>query len=329
MLSDKDHSLPVAGESPNTSGAERFAIAVGALWFIGAGAYLVFGPDSGEGFDRTQFLLTAVTLLTPLAALFVGLASARSARIYRSEIAALRQSVEGLRKEVATDREARAKVKQPDLEKKLDALMKATQKTEETVRATFTSARASGAPILPLAKGAPEEAQPLLALGTPIEDLHPPISNKDLIRALNFPESDADKEGIAAMRAALKDRQARQVVHASQDILTLLSHDGIYMDDMRPDRARPELWRRFAKGERGKTIAALGGIRDRSSLALTSARMRNDAIFRDTAHHFLRRFDQLLQSFEETATDQEIASLTETRTARAFMLLGRVSGSFD
>ena len=64
-----------------------------------------------------------------------------------------------MRKEFVADREARAKVKQPDLEKKLDALMKATQKTEETVRATFTSARASGAPILPLAKGAPEDAQ--------------------------------------------------------------------------------------------------------------------------------------------------------------------------
>ena len=101
------------------------------------------------------------------------------------------------------------------------------------------------------------------------------------------------------------------------------------MDDLRPDRAKPDIWRRFAQGERGRTIAALGGVRDRSSLALTSGRMRQDTIFRDTAHHFLRQFDKTFQEFERNASDQEIAALAETRTARAFMLLGRVTGIFD
>ncbi len=119
------------------------------------------------------------------------------------------------------------------------------------------------------------------------------------------------------------------MVQAAQDILTLLSQDGIYMDDLRPDRARPEIWRRFANGERGRAMAALGGVRDRSSLTLTSGRMREDTIFRDAAHHFLRRFDKTLIGFEPEATDEEIAALSETRTARAFMLLGRVTGAFD
>jgi hypothetical protein len=57
--------------------------------------------------------------------------------------------------------------------------------------------------------------------------------------------------------------------------------------------------------------------------------MREDAIFRDAAHHFLRRFDQMLVAFEPQATDEEIAALSETRTARAFMLVGRVTGAFD
>jgi hypothetical protein len=101
------------------------------------------------------------------------------------------------------------------------------------------------------------------------------------------------------------------------------------MDDLRPDRARTEIWRRFAQGERGKPIAALGGVRDRSSLALTAGRMRQDTIFRDTVHHFLRLFDRTFTEFEKNATDQEVAALAETRTARAFMLLGRVTGIFD
>ena len=76
-------------------------------------------------------------------------------------------------------------------------------------------------------------------------------------------------------------------------------------------------------------MAALGGVRDRTSLALTAGRMKQDPIFRDAAHHFLRLFDRMFADFEKTATDAEISSLSETRTARAFMLLGRVAGTFD
>ena len=73
----------------------------------------------------------------------------------------------------------------------------------------------------------------------------------------------------------------------------------------------------------------MGGIRDRSSLALTAGRMKQDPIFRDAAHHFLRRFDKLFADFEKVATDEEVAAMADTRTARAFMLLGRVAGTFD
>jgi hypothetical protein len=126
----------------------------------------------------------------------------------------------------------------------------------------------------------------------------------------------------------MQDRRAAELITASQDILTLLSQEGIYMDDLSPDRARPEIWRRFSEGQRGKPIATLGGIRDRSCLALTAARMRNDPIFRDAAHHFLRKFDRVFTEFEKHATDAEIAAFAETRSARAFMLLGRVTGIF-
>lgn len=171
--------------------------------------------------------------------------------------------------------------------------------------------------------------QQALALGTTAEDISPPITKPDLVRALNFPDTEGDEVGFAALRRALKDRNAKQLIQASQDVLTLMSQDGIYMDDLRPDRARAEIWRRFAKGERGKSVAALGGVRDRSSLALTAGRMREDTIFRDAAHHFLRKFDQMLVTFEAEATDEDIAALAETRTSRAFMLLGRVTGAFD
>ncbi|MCB1398135.1 MAG: hypothetical protein KDJ98_19635, partial [Rhodobacteraceae bacterium] len=99
-------------------------------------------------------------------------------------------------------------------------------------------------------------------------------------------------------------------------------------DDLRPDRARPEVWRAFAVGARGREVAALGGVRDRSCLALTYARMRSDPGFREAAHRFLRAYDRRFQEFESAASDGDIARLAETRSARAFMLLGRVTGIF-
>jgi hypothetical protein len=70
-------------------------------------------------------------------------------------------------------------------------------------------------------------------------------------------------------------------------------------------------------------------VRDRSSLALTAGRMREDPVFRDAAHHFLRTFDRAFQEFERNASDSDLADLSDTRTARAFMLFGRVTGTFD
>ena len=58
------------------------------------------------------------------------------------------------------------------------------------------------------------------------------IAIEDFITALNFPESPEDEEGFAALRRAMRDRRIAELVQASQDILTLLSQDGIYMDDL-------------------------------------------------------------------------------------------------
>ena len=183
--------------------------------------------------------------------------------------------------------------------------------------------------IVPRAAPQVPSDQAALELGTQKEDMTPPLARADLIRALNFPNDENDKDGFAALRRALRDRNARRLVQASQDVLTLLSQDGIYMDDLRPEPVDAELWRRFAAGERGRSIDALGAVRDRASLALTIGRMREDTIFRDAVHHFLRRFDQMLVAFEDQATDTDLLEMAETRSARAFMLLGRATGTFE
>lgn len=310
---------------------EVIAIVISLIWLVGVAVFFLVLPREGEGaasIDSLRFVMTLMAIFLPIAMVWIAAMAARSAKVVRDESQRLQAAIDAMRQTYVADRQARGAGMEPTVERKLNEIARATQKTESAL-ATFATSRPSASPSAAAAPVPKGDDQPTLALGTTAEDITPPISKPDLVRALNFPDTDSDEVGFAALRRALRDRTAKQLIQASQDVLTLISQDGIYMDDLRPDRARPEIWRKFAHGERGKSVASLGGIRDRSSLALTSGRMREDAIFRDAAHHFLRKYDQMLVAFEADASDEDLAALAETRTSRAFMLLGRVTGAFD
>lgn len=319
-------------KSREVTGIEVVAVALSLLWLLGAVVFFLVLEPGSTSLDSLQFIMTAVAIFMPVALIWVAAMTARSSRAMREEGQRINAAVEALRQSYMSQAHAAGKAPmEPSIAKKLDEIAAAQRKTESAI-AMFSTTRetqAVRASVEPQAPIVDEDDQGLLALGTPSEDLEPPLGNADMIRAMHFPENAEDQEGFNALRKALKDRKASQLVQAAQDVLTLLSQDGIYMDDLRPDLARPEVWRLFAEGIRGREIAALGGVRDRSSLALSAGRMKQDPIFRDAAHHFLRRFDKTFVEFEKTASDAEITSLSETRTARAFMLLGRVAGIFD
>ena len=317
---------------PNDDGIsniELIAAALSAVWLLGSAIFFLMLPSDQQpdtGGAGLRFLMTMLAIFMPVGMIWVAATAARASRVMREESKRLQAAIDAIRQAYIAQQQGQNLGADATVARKLDEIAAAARKTESTL-ATFQSRRDASTRLAPL-KPAVVDDQPALALGTSAADMTPPLSHEDFIRALNFPETAEDTEGFSALRKALKDRNASQLVQASQDVLTLLSQDGIYMDDLRPDRARPEIWRQFAQGARGRPIAALGGIRDRSSLALTSARMKQDPIFRDAAHHFLRRFDDVFLEFEETATDEDIARLSDTRTARAFMLLGRVTGTF-
>ena len=311
---------------------EVIAVLVSLLWLGGSLMFFLSTPgEQDANVDSLRFLMTMLAIFMPVAMIWVAATAARSSRIMREESHRLQTAIDAIRQSYVQQQQRMTSHSEPSVTKRLDEIAEVTRKTE-TALATFSTRREPARAHLN--RPAPAAAQPggdqgSLELGTPAEALSPPLPTPDFIRALNFPETAEDEEGFAALRMALRDRKASQLIQASQDVLTLLSQDGIYMDDLRPDMARPEVWRQFAQGARGRSVAALGGVRDRSSLALTAGRMKQDPIFRDAAHHFLRRFDQMFVEFETEASDAEISALGETRTARAFMLLGRVAGTFD
>jgi len=342
-MTDRQDDRPLgqglAGQAETTriSATEVIAAALTLCWLGLVAAFFLMTDRSDGGGNAIGLTMTLVAICLPVAMIWVAAVTARTAREMRAEAQRLQGAIDAMRSAWMQQAQTTALGMKPSVEKKLDEIA-AAQRQTETAIATFTSRRdtAASQPSADrkAALAAPKAAatgedQPGLALGTPAEDMRAPVSVADFIQALNFPDSPEDRDGFRALRRALEDRTMAKLIRAAQDVLTLLAQDGIYMDDLKPDRAKPEVWRRFAAGERGKGIAALGGVRDRSSLALTAGRMRQDTIFRDAAHHFLRQFDRTFQEFEKNSADQEVAEFAETRTARAFMLLGRVTGTFD
>lgn len=314
------------------SSIEWVALIISVIW-LGISVYILGTQDVSEYFGtQAKSLLSLMLIFMPVAMLWVAALTMRAAHSMRRESARLDVAIDALRQAYLTQSQGGPANLENSVSKKLDDIAAAQRKTE-TALAIFTSTRvqenvAGRLTALPSADTDGDD-QTSLALGTSVEELAPPLSRADFIRALNFPETAEDESGFAALRRALKDRETAQLIRAAQDVLTLLSQDGIYMDDLRPDLARPEIWRKFANGERGRAIARLGGVRDRSSLALSHGRLRQDPVFRDAAHHFLRQFDKGFSKFSQEASDSEIAELSETRTARAFMLIGRVAGTFN
>ena len=324
-----DH--PASERSVSAEGLTRgewLAFWICVAWLLVAGAYFWMLPAQetlAGGTDPLRWVFVLTALLTPVGLVWVAAAAARSARIMRAEAFRMQTAVDDLRQVQI----AQATMQQQAPAADPPAPAQGPQ-GQGGATAGFTSRREVSRLITPRAAPQMPADQPALALDTPEAGTEaPPLDRVDLIRALNFPDDENDQEGFAALRRALRDRNARRLVQASQDVLTLLSQNGIYTDDMRPEPIPAEFWRSFAMGARGKNIERLGGVRDAALLSITSTRMREDMIFRDTVHHFLRRFDEMLVTFEKNATDTDLLALAETRTARAFMLLARTIGTFD
>ncbi len=357
-----------APAAPATRRRRLSAPAIGAalttLWLAGVAAVILAVP--GATLVGPTGLAASIAIALPLAAVWAGVAAAWASAALRRERALLEAAATRVRANgppalAGADPEAVAQAVATAVTAPLQERLEELARAQRQVEAALSRATGQGGPVQPArgqrpapasrsvavpaadppqpeapdaAPSAPapapgETAQPALALDTPADARGAPIAAARFVQALNFPLSEQDVEGFVAMRQALKDPFSAGLVRSAQDVLTLLSEDGLYMDDLAPDRARPELWRRFAQGERGQAVASVGGIRDRAALARVSARMKQDPVFRDVAHHFLRKFDHVLAAFEPRADDATIAGLADTRTARAFMLLGRVAGTFD
>lgn len=310
-------------QQPRLSATEIIAGALTVIWLLSVALFL-FGlaPETRTAVlssaDPLTMVLTVLSVLLPIALIWIVATTARTLRELRGEAARLQGAIDAVRHTVNLQGRQPVAVRHS-----VDPRPPAAPAGPRSDAGRGLFDRRVPPPRVPA------DDQAALSFGTGPDEVPPPIPVATYVHALNFPEGPEDAEGFRALRLALANHDLAKLIRASQDVLTLLSQSGIYMDDLTADRARPEFWRRFAAGERGRAIAMLGGVRDRQALSAVATRMRADTIFRDAAHHFLRQFDRSFSAFEATATDAEIVALSSTRTARAFMLVGRVTGTFD
>ncbi|MEM6619359.1 MAG: hypothetical protein AAF631_08670 [Pseudomonadota bacterium] len=327
------------GGMENEGAETRIALALTMVWMVICALYVLGVPGALERSSASflNLLVTFGAMGFPVIAVWTVAGLSASIRRVRAEAAHLRATLEDMRAQVAQTPEPTAQAEA--LQAQLDELAALGRQTDSRLTELATRAfaaqdetpspRTHAAALADPPPREPDLSQTALPLATPEGPERMPVTIAEFIKALNFPDNAEDREGFRVLRRAFEERELGKLLQASQDVLTLMSQDGIYMDDLTPDKPLPTVWRRFASGQRGLQVAALGGIRDRSALTLAKTRMKNDPVFRDAAHHFLRKFDQVLVSFCEQAEDAELLSMSDTRTARAFMILGRVAGSFD
>lgn len=309
----------------------RIGLIVSAIWLVGT---LTLYLAASHAFAFT--FVNIVAFLMPLLLIWFAVFIAMAAQDLATQARDLRDGLDQL-KGASVAPPARG---YPDFEIKsqLEQIAELTQRNDTRMAAIAAKALDdTGHPMPPRETAALPDTAPRSLSDMDQGDLPFPASNQDgripisipeFIKALNFPDDADDKEGFRVLRRALEDHRTAPLINAAKDVLTMLSEDGIYMDDYRPDRAKIDLWRQFAKGKRGKSVAALGGIEDRAVISIASAKLKGDPEFQTTAHVFMQQFTNVLETFETTADDSELHAMADTRSARCFMVLGRISGTF-
>ncbi len=320
----------------NMGGGLTLPVVLSVLWALAMIGVLLGASDPAPG-----WLVWAALLVLPIGLLWAVLIPLQVFARNEERIAALETELEGLRasditSEVTERLEALEAARTPR-----PAESRGPEPKPVTEAPTVLEDEAPELPLqveepvaAPSPAPQPEEipepevpAPPSLPMETPQD--HFDLSADICIRALQFPLNGSDKEGFAALKQAVRDHSMAKLLQSAEDVLNLLSQEGIYTDDLEAEPVAAEAWKAYALGSRSAVLDQVLGERDPTQHALVLERTRADIVFRDTALHFLRRFEAEMPRLFRGATEAQVAELMNTRTARAFILLGRVSGTLE
>jgi hypothetical protein len=344
----------IFGRLTGPGGSRRWAAAASLVWVVvvlayGIGFLSVASATETRGTLFLDAMFFLVALVLPLGLIWLAAWLAEELRRQREIVtalaevtaplvAALDETRASLAHHASPDAiaqavgsavgEAVAGVRPADVSRPLSDLAAGQARLEAALARLTVPATAPETRREPAAP-APAPATPSPAAAEAAADATTPAFTWDqLVRALDFPRDADDREGFRALKAAQQQPKLGETLQAAEDVLNLLSQEGIFVDELTLDEVEPSSWRRFMAGVRGAKVASIGGITDPQALEVAGRLLKQDAVFRDTAMFFLRRFERVLANYAKDADDHELVALAGTRSGRAFMILSRSSGIF-
>tara|TARA_R110002096_G_scaffold8802_3_gene35760 strand:+ start:13267 stop:14262 length:996 start_codon:yes stop_codon:yes gene_type:complete len=328
---------------PETDKTISPAVSVGLIvsmaWVVLVFLYFTFsGQRLSAIFDTSILgLLTMLAVILPLVLIWTAAITAGTALKLKNEARVLRREMASVAENLRVTSERLPK-EQSDIVGQLKVIAEMTVKNDRRLKEIANNGVATSAPLDVLElnrtvfgdyQAPSSEMQINLPLSDTPENAPPPIQLDDMIKALNFPDNAKDRDGFRALRRAMEERKLRALLENAQTVIAALTEDGIFMDDLSLGRADVGAWRRFSDGTRGKKVASVGAVKDKAVLGIARARMKTDAEFRQLVMQFLQQFDQLLMEYEPRFQNHDVTDLANTRTARCFMVMARVSGAFE
>lgn len=145
-----------------------------------------------------------------------------------------------------------------------------------------------------------------------------------LIRALSFADHEDDTEGFEAIDRAMDNDTTARLLEASQDVLHRLSTLNIFVDNLTLDIAQHEVWRFHAANASKSEIATLGAIKETDALEGVANLLEQDEQFRESAQNLIDQVNDQMMGIIGDADADQVAAFANSRTIRAFILLGNI-----
>ena len=335
-FSDSKLDLGIYGKEnkSNSTIIDISTILISIVWVVFSIFFLTFGENRANAdVGKVNFLLNCLAVFIPVVVIATFSIVIKMSGILKGEVLKLQTEIDAMRRIYVTQQQVSGLRVKPGIEKKLNEIEAAQKKTQSEI-AKFSTRREPSDFLdekAAITKNRPSftKNEPLLPLDVQETAEGSAVLINDFIKAADLPDSADDKEGLGALKRALQDRDLAKLLHATQDSLKILSKEGIYIDALKLEPGEITLWRDFGKGKRGKKLAGIINFSNNEVLQKANSRFKTDTVFKDVVHHFLRQFDNVFTEFSTNASDDDILNFSTTRTAKTFLILAFIAGTFE
>lgn len=281
--------------------------------WAGFAGFILFIPAGGRAIPKPEIIGNAFVVVGPVILIWLVAALYKLSRNTKEDIWALHAEIGALRADPASGTYADGYSETASEDVHEDPWETAAP---EPIHEPMPEAPDAGAVA--------DEADPADPDPAPQAEAALPLAT--VIRALSFANDDDDTEGFEAVDRAMDDERIAGILDASQRVLHRLAEIDIFMDNLTPDIASPEVWRLHAANAGDSEISTLGGIAETNVLEQVSRLLEEDQEFREQASLMMRGINEQMLHIIGTADDDQILQFACSRTVLAFILLGNVAG---